>query len=272
MNDINKKEDENLGSFYMGRSRTPPQPKRYFPQGLLTIVTLLAFAAVIWYAYPRGAEKYADMDVPVVKADTSPVKTEPTDPGGMDVPHQDSTVFDPLEKKASASGEVEKILPGPEEPMDKTIIIKSEEAPVVPVIEAAPQPKMDLAPQIKDNAGMEKLVPKEVEPVKKVEMDPVEAPAKKAPAAKAANVSVGNVYVQLGSYREMDGLKKDWERIKKKYPDQLGNLTLKAQKVDLAAKGIYYRLQAGKLTEAQAREICAVLKESIPGGCILVKN
>src|SRR5262245_27712097 len=93
--------DENLGSFYMGRTRTSMRPKRVLPQGVLTAVALVVFAGVLWYAYPRGAEKYSDMDVPVVKADTSPVKTVPADPGGMEVRHQDSTVFDPLQKNAA---------------------------------------------------------------------------------------------------------------------------------------------------------------------------
>jgi len=263
MSDVDKKEDENLGSFYMGRSRMPPQPKRHFPQGLLTAVILLAFAGIIWYAYPRGAEKYVDMDVPVVKADTSPVKAEPVDPGGMEVPHQDSTVFDPLEKKAS--GEVEKLLPTPEEPMDKEAAIQSAEGPTPPPpVEANIAPKLDLAPQTQESSNItEKLVPREAEPVA-----PAKAESKSVPAAPAS----GNVYIQLGSYRDMDGLKKDWEWVKKKYPDFLGKLTMKTEKVDLPAKGTYYRLQAGKVTEARAREICDVLKKSIPGGCLLVKN
>jgi hypothetical protein len=267
MTDENKKEDENLGSFYMGRSRMPPQPKRLLPQGVLTVVTLLAFAGIIWYAYPRGAEKYVDMDVPVVKADTAPVKTAPDNPGGMDVPHQDSTVFEPLEKKPAE--QAEKIMPSPEEPMDKAAIIPPAEAvPVPPVIEAAPEPKMDLSPQAASTDITEKLVlPKEAAE----EPAPTPSPA---PAAKSTTAPTdgGASYIQLGSYRDMDGLKKDWEWAKKKYPDLLGKLTMKTEKVDLPAKGTFYRLQAGKLTVDRAREICDVLKKSIPGGCILVKN
>ncbi|MCE9507084.1 MAG: SPOR domain-containing protein [Alphaproteobacteria bacterium] len=278
MTDTDKKEDENIGSFYMGRSRTSPQPRRLFPPGVLTTIAVLAFAGIVWYAYPRGAEKYSDIDVPVVKADTAPIKAEPVDPGGMEVPHQDSTVFEPLDK--NASGEVEKLLPAPEEPVDKDTALKSE-ADANPPAEAAklaPSAALDL--QAKDaKDGMEKMPlsePEIVPPAAVEAAPPAPAPAVKAEETKAAppveDKAVGTKYIQLGSFRDAAGAKKDWERIKAKNPDLLGKLTMKTEKVDLPAKGIYYRLQAGKVTEDRAKEICAALKKSVSGGCIVVKN
>ncbi len=116
-------EDENLGSFYMGKMRPPPEPERVLPRGLLTGVIVLAFVAVLWWAYPQGQEKYTDMDVPVVQADTSPYKSAPEDPGGMEVRHQDSTIFDPMEKKGDT---VEKLMPAPEQPVDKAEVLGKE--------------------------------------------------------------------------------------------------------------------------------------------------
>lgn len=149
-----QKDEENIGSFYMGRMRPPPEPKRVLPPGVLSIVAIAALGGIIWYAYPRGAERYTDMDVPVVKADNAPIKEAPADPGGMEVRHQDSTVFDPLEKKPGA--EVEKLQPPPEQPLDKDAVIKSADAKSpLPASEA---PKLDL--QMKDAGnGTEKIVP-----------------------------------------------------------------------------------------------------------------
>ena len=110
-------EDDKLGSFYMGRMRPPPEPKRMLPKGLLTAIVIAAFAGIVWYAYPQGAEKYTNVDVPVIQADKDAYKAAPENPGGMDVPHQDSTVFDPLEN--GGEQKVEKIMPLPEEPMSK---------------------------------------------------------------------------------------------------------------------------------------------------------
>lgn len=276
MSDIEKKEDENIGSFYIGRMRKPPQPKRLLPPGLLTTIVLLLLAGLIWYAYPHGAEKYVDMDVPVVKADTTPIKEAPEEPGGMDVPHQDSTVFEPLEKNSLA--EVEKLQPAPEEPMDKeqAIIKSSESSKSTVAVKMAP--KLDLDLQMKDSGrGLEKVVPKPTETVMPVKpgdkpmRTAVVATAKTAISKNSSSATEGQRLIQLGSYRDMVGAQKDWVRLQKKYSQFLGSLSMKTVKVDIPAKGVFYRLYGGTVTEDRAREICAVLKTANPGGCILVK-
>ncbi len=150
-----EKEDGNIGSFYMGRVRPPPEPKRLLPPGVLTVIALAALGGIVWYAYPRGAEKYTDVDVPVVKADTAPIKAAPADPGGMEVRHQDSTAFDPLSKNGGQ--EVEKLTPTPEEPMDKDQAIKTVQAQLD--VPPTKPPKLDV--QMKDAGnGTEEIVPK----------------------------------------------------------------------------------------------------------------
>ncbi|MCE9507020.1 MAG: TcfC E-set like domain-containing protein [Alphaproteobacteria bacterium] len=116
------------------------------------------------------------------------------------------------------------------------------------------------------------LPPPVVQPVKAVPPDTAVA-EKKAEEVKdtvKVNDNKGDVYsIQLGSYRDSVALEKDWQGLKKKYPDLLGKLTLKTVKVDLPAKGIYYRLQAGTVTASRALEICDAL-QNIPDGCLLV--
>lgn len=272
-----KKEDENLGSFYMGRMRPPPEPKRVMPKGLLTAVTLAAFAAIIWYAYPQGQEKYSGVEVPIITADKSAYKFKPDDPGGMEVRHQDSTVFDPLDKKEAS---VEKLLPTPEEPLDKDEALKGK-------LET-PAPALKLDTQMTEvSKGTEKVVLKEevikAEPVtvplkkpvkaaevtKSVAEKPVEAV--KPTAAKAAPV-VSGYYIQIGSYRDTSGAKTDWTKLQQKYPQFLKGLTMKTERVDLGKKGIWNRLYAGALSEKRAREICSVLRYENPGGCIVSKK
>lgn len=280
-----KKDDENLGSFYMGRMRPPPEPKRVMPKGALTIVALLAFAAIIYAAYPSGQEKYSGLDVPVITADKETYKFTPDDPGGMEVRHQDSTVFAPLEK---ANGkEVEKLLPNAEEPLDKKETLSEK----VKLDEKSPKLNLDL--QMKEvAAGTEKVISKadvkkaevlKLEPAKdvkkeepKVEEKPVAAAAPvaavKTETASPAKLASG-FYMQLGSYRDLTGAKTDWAMLQKKYPQFLKGLSMKTEKVDLAAKGVWTRLYAGPLSEGKARETCASLKTLNPsGGCIVAKK
>jgi len=292
LNTNNKSKDEELGSFYMGRMQPPPEPRRMLPRGLLTVLAVIAFGGVIWYAYPQGQEKYSDLDIPTISADKSTYKFKPENPGGMDVPHQDSTVFDPLEKKAD--DKVERLRPGTEEPIDKDAAIKAAPTEV-------PPPGMNA--RIKDNDdGTEKVVAPgdaaksktpaaktakapeaDKAPVKKTETvktdaaktEPAKTEAAKTDTAKAAAPAVAKkpantsgVYVQLGAYKDLNAAKADWAKLQKKYPSYLGALDIHTETVRRPS-GTLERLQAGRVPEAKAKDICAAV---IAGGnaCIVV--
>ena len=47
------------------------------PISLAAVLIGAALGGIVWYAYPRGAEKYTNVDVPTVKADTAPIKAAP---------------------------------------------------------------------------------------------------------------------------------------------------------------------------------------------------
>jgi hypothetical protein len=304
------KKEEEIGSFYMGR-RPPQPPKRILPPGVLTLFALAALGGIIWYAYPRGAERYTNLDVPVVKADTAPIKEKPASPGGMEVSHQDSTAFDPLQKNGAA--EAEKLTPAPEQPMDKSEAIKPiASSPNLP-------PKLDM--QVKPAAnGAEEIIPKAAEvkpapvaqppiaqsvaaqppvvkptpkpePVKMADAAPTQQPQpeakpksltkKETPKKETAKeakpreekATAGTQYeVQLGSYREQDEAKKDWQRLQKKYGGQLSGLKMRLVKADIPGKGVYYRMRAGVVSKDKAHDICDALKDAHGVGCILAKR
>jgi hypothetical protein len=283
MSDDIKKDDENLGSFYMGRMRPPPEPSRRIPRGVLTSFTILAFVIIIWYAYPRGAEKYTDIDVPVVQADPTPIKSIPENTEGMEVRHQDSTVFDPLENKPA--GEVETLRPVPEEPVNKAEAIQESEDKK-PVIAAKMHEKMNLDLQMKEvKDGVEKVVSKaaEAKEAAKAETAPVAektiAKAEVKPAAKtepktevkpAVVVNNGKTYIQLGAYSSVAIAKKEWAAAKAKHPALLGSLDMRTESVKVGSKTLI-RLQAGKLSPAKAKETCDALKQAKSSSCIVVK-
>ena len=304
-----KKEEENIGSFYIGRTRPPPVPKRFLPPGVLTLIALTALGGIIWYAYPRGADRYTNLDVPVVKADTAPIKEKPENPGGMEVSHQDSTVFDPLQKSSSA--EIEKLTPAPEQPLDKDQALKSDDIKPIAPSPSLP-PKLDLQVQ-QMPGGAEEIIPKAPEakppsapeniaaaaplqpearpeikhetaakPKPEAAAKPAEAKhaevkpkteEKKAPQKEEEKAAASADYeVQLGSYREEADAKKDWPRLQKKYAAQLANLKMRLVKADVPGKGIYYRMRAGVITKDKAHAICDALKAAHGVGCILAKR
>ncbi len=54
-------------------------------------VVLFLFATVIFMTYPSG--KSGQEQIPIVKADLSPIRSAPEDRGGMDIPNRDSTIL-----------------------------------------------------------------------------------------------------------------------------------------------------------------------------------
>ncbi|MDX2101529.1 MAG: SPOR domain-containing protein [Alphaproteobacteria bacterium] len=55
-----------------------------------------------------------------VRADPSPVRVRPDQPGGLQVPHQDKQVLETPTARAQSAG-VERLLPGPEQPMARPV-------------------------------------------------------------------------------------------------------------------------------------------------------
>lgn len=77
-----------------GRSKTP----------FVIIGALLAIAVVgggLAFAYKRGFQGTPPSGVPIVTADRSPAKVAPNDPGGLQIPHQDSLIFDRINGEAA---------------------------------------------------------------------------------------------------------------------------------------------------------------------------
>lgn len=292
---------KDIGAFYMNRPQglgVQPERRRFSP-GMAAIGVLIIFGVIIWQAYPRGSEKYEDMDVPLVKADVSPYKLEPTEPGGMVVPHQDSTVFAPLEGADAARATPEQVLPEPEEPIERGEEIiglpetgsgmqsEQRDASAAPggeepslnlgQIEASPKTTEVLA-AVSDEAETPVAVPPAKTPEKKA---PVPAAAKKTETASAANAakkaasvapaSGRSVYIQLGSFKDEAAANKAWSLLKKKYLSVIGSLEPRIEKADLGAKGVFWRLQAGAVSEAEGGRICGDLKAKGESACIIAK-
>ncbi|MFK7840189.1 MAG: SPOR domain-containing protein [Bdellovibrionales bacterium] len=91
-----------------------------------------ALAGVLISSYPSGSEQ----DVPVVLAETTPFKELPSDPGGLDVPFQDSTVFSSLrDPYASDVQSIENLL-DEEEPVDRLEAFAAEAERIIAETEA----------------------------------------------------------------------------------------------------------------------------------------
>ncbi|RAU21618.1 hypothetical protein CU669_12670 [Paramagnetospirillum kuznetsovii] len=82
-----------------------------------------------------------------------------------------------------------------------------------------------------------------------------------APSANGAKESPSGNGVALATVKSEEEAQATWERIKGKYPEELGSMTASMRKVDMGEKGTRWKVVAGPLkSKDDARKLCKVLK------------
>lgn len=129
------------------------RPRRRTARRLVTAVGVLLAMVGLGYAGLTGWELYRSQaatagipDIPVIRADVSPIRIQPEEPGGLQVPHRDRLVLQDLDDEPMPMP-VATVRPAPEEPMPRPVAEEPvAEAPVVeaPIAEGA-VPGTDLA-------------------------------------------------------------------------------------------------------------------------------
>lgn len=253
---------------------------------------VLVLGLIVWDSYPSNNEEAVTESVPIVRADSGEYKTTPENPGGMEVPYRDSTVF-----SSNDTDTTENILAdNAEEPVSRDTAfagLKTEEdsAPVetAPAEDDVAMNKVEpvLPPTTHDTLVQEAIGTSPVAeeaPVAKVEEKPApveepktvatkeidEAPAKTEPAAGTASAKIkpGGSYVQLASVKDPSGAASEYKKMQVKY-SALSGVDYRTQKADLGAKGTFYRIQAGPMSKDSATSVCNSVKAK-GGSCLVV--
>jgi hypothetical protein len=143
----------------------------------------------------------------------------------------------------------------------------------VPTQPAAPAaPSSDAAAKKTQLASAATAAPSA--PTKPAAADTTQAATPAAPAAPvtAPNASsIGGWEVQLAALKSEGEAQGAWKRIQGANRDLLGTLTLDLQRVDLGAKGVFWRVRAGPLDEIGAKSLCTQLS-SRNLGCIVARK
>ena len=272
------------------------------------VLGVVLVGGVGWYAFQSpGGVSLAPGEVQTIKAEATPYKMKPDNPGGMTVENQDKLVYDRVAKGA-APNRVENLLPPPEEPKAPPKAAPPAAAPPAEKVpEKAPEKAAEKAPEKAPEKTMESIVKAANEDTSRAVASTTPAPAApssdaaalaaavaaataakpspgeapKAPepktevqtAAVAATTPLpaGSFQIQLVSVPTEDAAQSEWKRISGRHKDLLGALTPAVTKADLGEKGIYYRLRAGPLADkAAADELCATLAAD-KVSCIVIK-
>lgn len=109
-------------------------------------VTIVGGALLLWLNAGNDPAPLSERDVPLVKAEETPAKVRPEDPGGMDVAHRDKLIYQRFEG-SDATPVVERLLSAPEEPLPPP---RSEPEPAPPssadAADDAGPPEFEAAP------------------------------------------------------------------------------------------------------------------------------
>jgi cell division septation protein DedD len=224
---------------------------------------VLVFGSIVWFAYDRGRAG-RDGPPPLIRADASPTKTRPDQPGGMQVPYQDTMVYDRLQPGADKKKQpIESLLPPPEAPMarpEKPIDRPIETLQPAPVI-AAPAPTVLEKPaQVASVTPAKPDLPKpRVDTASPMALAPpaakTPAPATPAPAPKTAS---GDYRLQLGAVPSEEAARSTFAKLKASHGDLLGKLSMQTETVQANGTTLY-RIKAGPIDTAAAKELCAKL-------------
>ncbi|MBX2830770.1 MAG: SPOR domain-containing protein [Rhodospirillales bacterium] len=275
---------------YHYQAETPK--RKSMIKGLVTVFFGIAVVAgglggAGYWFYNQGQPTQDDGKLPILLPDPSPIKIRPEDPGGMEVPHRDTTVYDQLSDVDPDANVVLQELPDMPRTPEVVPTKKAEQVAEGPVegedeasMPSASEPAGETTSPVDVESSSVKA-PEIIEPeltdaqkaVAAAEQREAETKASKPieQEANAVAVSKGNFRIQLASLREESGASAEWKRLSSKNKDLLGSLQMFVQRTDLEDKGVYYRLQAGPLADATAAEkLCADLKQRNVG-CLIVR-
>jgi hypothetical protein len=265
-------EEEQRSAAREGRRKT--RLRRWFST-LSTLMALVLFGGLVWYAYNWGTGEIEEGQLPIIRASTVPEKEAPEERGGLNVPYQDALVLN-----GSQGEQVERIVPPPEEPLLLEALPAPQEetsADQPKAVEEAPaEAGEDAIGQMIQMAELDNVssdAPESAAPESSVVLPDIKPAAEATPEAapdpapeptQTQTAQVGQVSgfkVQLASLQDPEGAQKEWKRLQGIHPELLGNLSMQTQKVEIEGRGTFYRIQAGPLPSREtADDLCALLK------------
>lgn len=273
---------------------------------VLVLVVLAMFAGLVWLAYNQGVARGRGQ-TPVLSAANGPVKVAPNQPGGGNAPYQGLKIYEqpappddasPASNNAPAADTAAPPVPAPSGARSTPIVTAPNDGLKLPP-QSAGAPPPDKAPA---KAEEPKPVPK---PVATRPVTPKPAPVKlavnkvaDAPKSmdaliqQAENQSLpatgaprplskptppatqpkagGSAVLQIGAFKSQAEADTAFKAYKAKHPTA-ARYAEDVVKVDLGAKGTWYRLRLGGFADRDAASAtCAKLKTE-GGSCMLTK-
>lgn len=230
--------------------------------GLLGLVAL--GAAATW-----GISRMGPRPVPVIEADSRPLKVRPDQPGGLVVPNQDQLVLEgAAQRRAADRGRttVAQLDTGPETPaLD---LLQQHIAPRSPMLAAAapPNPAPIAAGPAATPTSLGGPAPMLAPPEPIVVSATVAAAA--ITAALPGPVAGGRAHAQFGALNSEEAARAEWDRLRRRVPE-LAAFQPRIIRLEREGQPTLWRLRAAGLADAAAaKALCDTVRARGVAACV----
>lgn len=191
--------------------------------------------------------------VPVIEADSRPIRMKPENPGGMQIAGAEEQIMG-----GTGNGQADAMAPLAEAPAPQALRAQVKASqPSLPAAVAAPVPEPVVAAPVVSAP----VVPAPVAPA------PVAAAVPAHPVAAPHPVSSG-LQVQLAALESEQAAMAEWQRLAKRMPDLLGGRQPAVQKTERDGRTLYRLRTSGFADVAAATVFCNQLRTK-GAGCAI---
>mgnify|MGYP001400898125 CR=1 FL=1 len=253
--EVDKDSDNQLLSEKYKKEYSSSLVLNYFSASYKVLMYLGIVVLASWLSYQQGkVDGRSEQNPATITSDNETTTIIPDDPGGLEIPNQNLTIYDSgedLTESSTLNPEENQTMPEPDQPImsvdPETDLSQSE---INKIIE-------DLSDSKKNIQASEETQPATVVE-KEISSQGEDFVANIAKDLKNEDLNeAGSYRVQLASLTSETIAENELSKMKDKFSNVLNDFELKIYPVNLEGKGMYYRIQAGPIkTSDEAKNLC----------------
>ena len=253
--EVDKDSDNQLLSEKYKKEYSSSLVLNYFSVSYKVLMYLGIVVLASWLSYQQGkVDGHSEQNPATITSDNETTTIIPDDPGGLEIPNQNLTIYDSgedLTESSTLNPEENQTMPEPDQPImsvdPETDLSQSE---INKIIE-------DLSDSKKNIQVSEETQPATVDE-KEISSQGEDFVANIAKDLKNEDLNeVGSYRVQLASLTSEAVAENELSKMKDRFSNVLNDFELKIYPVNIEGKGMYYRIQAGPIkTSDEAKNLC----------------
>ncbi|MGC8536318.1 MAG: SPOR domain-containing protein [Rhizomicrobium sp.] len=230
---------------------------------VVALIIVFAFGAVVWFAYTQGVQNGRSGAPQLIAAAPGPVRTAPAHPGGV-TPYEGLKIYEHPASGSSAgtqSAQTAPSAPGPTASLPASRVATARPQALTKLVPPPVTKRVAAVSRAKPAAELRAKTTSVSLPARSMKFAQHAATLSLAKAPSLAHAKVAGPWaLQIGAYKSQDQAEAAW-RIYAHRHAAAASLAHDILRVDLGAKGVWYRLHIGSYaTRIDATRACNRLK------------